>query len=185
MDDFEARLARFFYDPDEDVSELLQLGEAAAPPRLQTEPREEYLAFALGDERYLVPLVGVREVGRVPPLTEIPHAPHGLLGVMRLRGELLPVYDPACLLGMSEAPRALAHPSAAPAPRTARVLVVYAQAGDAGLLVDLLLGVVRLPQAAFSPPGPGVVRTGRAAVIALGHHEGRLHCLLDVEELLA
>lgn len=185
MDDFEAQLGRFFYDPDEDVSDLLELGEEAAGAAPQEEPREEYLGFSLGEERFLVPLIGVREVGRVPVLTEIPHAPHGLLGVMGLRGELLPVYDPACLLGLSDVARQLACPGAPAAPREARVLVLYTSPGDAGLLVDRLLGVVRLPNSAFSQPGPGVVRSDRGAVIALGHHEGKLHCLLDAQELFA
>lgn len=185
MNDFEAQLERFFYDPDEDVTDLLELGEEAAAPAVGQEPLEEYLTFALGEERFLVPLIGVREVGKVPVLTEIPHAPHGLLGVMGLRGELLPVYDPSCLLGMTPRPRELAQPDAKPMPREARVLVLYTYSGDAGLLVDRLLGVVRLPHSAFSQPGPGVVRSGRASVMALGHHDGKLHCLLDVQELLA
>jgi len=187
MDDFEARLRRFFYDPDEDVSGLLDLGDTTLDvvPAEAQEPPEEFLGFLLGDERFLVPLISVREVGKVPRLTEVPHSPEALVGVMNLRGELLPVYDAAAGLGIVEAPRDLASPQAATPPREMRVVVVHVPPEAAGLVVDGLLGVIRLPYHAFQSPGPGVgQRGGRAAIVALAHHEGRLHCLLDPQELL-
>lgn len=187
MKDFEARLRRFFYDPDEDVTGLLDLGDSApdAAPVSQEEPPEEFLGFLLGEERFLVPLISVREVGKVPRLTEVPHGPDPLVGVMNLRGELLPVYDAAAGLGLVEATRDLASPLASAPPRPMRVVVVHVPPEAAGLVVDGLLGVIRLPYSAFQSPGPGIgQRGGRAAVVALAHHEGQLHCLLDPHELL-
>lgn len=186
MEDFGARLKRFFYDPEEDVSGLLDLGDASVQAlAVQEEPPEEFLGFVLGAERFLVPLISVREVGRIPLLTEVPHASGDIVGLMNLRGELLPVYDIAASLGIVEAPRDLAGPDAPSLPREARVVVLHLPPSAAGLVVDGLLGVIRLPHAAFQAPGPGVgQRGGRAAIVALAHHEGRLHCLLEAQELL-
>ena len=63
------------------------------------------------------------------------------------------------------------------------MIVLHASPGDLGLLVDRVTGVLRLKSSALSAPGPGVVQAERAAVVALGHHEGALYCLLDAREL--
>ncbi|MFP2897398.1 chemotaxis protein CheW, partial [Corallococcus sp. 4LFB] len=106
MSRFEALLDAFFYRPDEDVGGLLDFAAGSddlAPPLLEEEP-VEYLAFRLESECYAVPILAVREICKVPLLTEIPRAEPHLLGVMNLRGELLPVYDVKLRLRLAEAP---------------------------------------------------------------------------------
>jgi purine-binding chemotaxis protein CheW len=55
---------------------------------------EKLLIFALGEERYALPLATVQEVVNLPSaLTRVPNAPPFLAGVMNLRGQVIPVID--------------------------------------------------------------------------------------------
>ena len=180
-------LADFFYDPDEPVSPVLELpsgGEELQRAQVNEAPGE-YLAFLLEDECYGVPIAEVREIVRVPPLTEVPRAAYNLLGVMYLRGEVLPVYDIKVRLRLAGVPPKVAGPEADPSqvPRSARVLVLHGEEGDAGILVDSVREVVRLKPSQIEPPPPGM--SERDCVIGLGRRKDKLCILLNVHQALS
>src|SRR5262245_6474839 len=56
-------------------------------------PRVEYLAFRLGADTYAVPIGEVREILKMPPVTEVPRAPREVIGVVSVRGLLVTVMD--------------------------------------------------------------------------------------------
>jgi purine-binding chemotaxis protein CheW len=60
----------------------------------------------MGADRYALELTRIHEVVRWPALTALPGAPPGVLGVMNLRGEVVPVLDTAALLGTGSVARA-------------------------------------------------------------------------------
>jgi purine-binding chemotaxis protein CheW len=82
------------------------------------------LVLPIGDDRYAVDLTDVREVVPDPALTPLPGAPPAVLGVVNLRGELVPVLDTATLLGVGRLER------------VAFVAVAEADEGLAGLATD-------------------------------------------------
>lgn len=185
MPELSELLDEFFFQPDEDPGPLFELGTPTEPvPAAADEAPQEFLAFTLEGETYGVPVISLREIVRVPPLTEVPRADRALMGVMNLRGEVLPVYDikPALHLTAEEGPPA--RPSGPP-PRSARVLVMRSDEGDAGLWVDSVTGVMRLRPSAIEPPPPGVVRGERDCVVGLGRHGNHLLILIDVDLALA
>jgi purine-binding chemotaxis protein CheW len=57
------------------------------------------LVFPLGPERYALPLQHVREIVATPALTTLPTAPTVVLGLVNLRGDVLPVFDACTLVG--------------------------------------------------------------------------------------
>lgn len=56
--------------------------------------------FRIGDACFAVPTDTVVEVLRGGWLTRVPLAPPGVLGLVHLRGRIVPVVDPAGLLGV-------------------------------------------------------------------------------------
>jgi purine-binding chemotaxis protein CheW len=56
------------------------------------------LAFPLGSESYALALEHVREIVEAPALTTLPTAPRSVLGLLNLRGDVLPVLDTGQLL---------------------------------------------------------------------------------------
>jgi len=52
-----------------------------------------YLTFSLGDESYGFPVLKVREIIRLCPITSVPRMPAYVKGVINLRGTVIPVFD--------------------------------------------------------------------------------------------
>jgi len=122
------------------------------------------LVIAANDAYFAVPMARVHQVLRHPLVTRIPLAPAGLLGVVNVRGEIVPLLDTAVLTGtgsLNEPPFA--------------VLV----SGDDDMVA---LAAQELPIAADfdQPVGPGS-QPGEVGVYSDG---GRLVVLIDVEELV-
>ena len=53
----------------------------------------KYLTFTLGNEEYGVPVLKVREIIKVMDITQVPQVPEHVLGVINLRGKVIPVID--------------------------------------------------------------------------------------------
>jgi len=186
-------LDSFFYRPDEDVGLLMELvagtDEEIAP--VAEEVPQEFLAFRLEEELYAVPLSTVREIVKVPPLTEVPRAALNLLGVMYLRGDVLPVYDIKMRLRLAEQPPVVAGPEASEPPRSARIVVVQTEEGPAGVWVDAVSEVMRLRPSTLEPAPRGVGGGERDCVVGLGRRERErdgetdLFILLDIAQALA
>ena len=85
----------------------------AAPPAAVEQPAleaheapvdgAEYLAFMLSDEEYALRIDDVREIIRPRAITAVPRAPGFVMGVISLRGAVMPVFDIKKRLGLGEA----------------------------------------------------------------------------------
>jgi purine-binding chemotaxis protein CheW len=82
------------------------------------------IVLPVGADRYGIELTDVREVVPEPQLTPVPGAPSTVLGVVNLRGNVVPVLDTAGLLGLP------------PLDRIAFAVIAEFDAGLAGLAVD-------------------------------------------------
>lgn len=102
--------------------------------RAGTEGVTEFLAFVVGNEHYALPLGSVREIVRVPNVTQVPRAAEDVLGILSVRGRVVTVLDLRVRLNMPV--RALS--------RSNRILLVDAGEEILGLLVDTVLQVHRL-----------------------------------------
>ncbi|MDE4622039.1 chemotaxis protein CheW [Sinorhizobium meliloti] len=60
----------------------------------------EIIAFRLHDQEFCVKTTTIREIRGWAPSTRIPHAPPEVIGVMNLRGTVIPIIDLAHKLGM-------------------------------------------------------------------------------------
>ncbi len=188
MPAFADLLKDFFYDPDEDVGlsfkprldpDEMTLAAKEAPP-------QEYLSFELEREWYALPLRQVREIVKVSVLTEIPRSTENLLGVTKIRGEVLPVYDIKVRLKLADRAPRIAGPEAelAALPRSARILVIRETDGQVGVLVDSVRDVVRLRASSIEPPAAGI-GDDRNCVLGLGHLGEELLILLDIHQALS
>lgn len=178
---FDELLDRFLYRPDELVGPFLELAPEVEPSVGKVEaPPEEFLAFELSGELYAVSIAGVREILKVTFVTEVPRAQRNVIGLINVRGEMLPLYDLKVRLKLAEvAPSVRA---AGDVTRAARVLLLRERAGDAGVLVDRVHGVVKLPRSRLeAAPALGPERN---ALAGLARADGALFILLDVAQVL-
>ena len=63
----------------------------------------KYLTFVLGTESYGVPVLRVREIIKLMPITAMPQVPAHVRGVINLRGRVIPVIELRMKLGLMPA----------------------------------------------------------------------------------
>jgi purine-binding chemotaxis protein CheW len=124
--------------------------------------------FRVGDACFAVPADGVVEVLRGGRLTRVPRAPAGILGLVHLRGRIVPVVDPAGTLGID---RLL--------PERATHLVIALEDDWYGLVIDEMLDVVEIPAAAIEQATESGGEVGSDALTGVYAAPDRLVHLLD------
>jgi purine-binding chemotaxis protein CheW len=136
--------------------------------------RVEYLAFLLAGEAYAVEIRYIQEILKPPPITEVPRAPHGIVGVTSVRGRLYTVVDLRRRFRLELAPTG---------PKTRILLVDAGQDDPIGLLVDEVLQVYRLADDEIEP---AQVLGGEqpAHIAGIGRPEDVLLVLLDLKPIL-
>ncbi len=135
----------------------------------------QYLAFCLGSEEYALDITRISEIIKVREFTDIPRAPEYLLGIISLRGVVVPVFDLRSRfnLGTSEI---LA---------TSRIVVCRYEDVTVGLLVDSINQVVKLADDSIEPPPAVLSGLDRDLVSGVGRYQGRMLILLNVQSVLA
>lgn len=122
------------------------------------------LVLTVNAASFAVPMTSVHQVLRHPVVTRVPMSPTGLIGVLNIRGEIVPLLD----TGVLTATGAVGEPPFAVLVSSEKEMVA--------------LAAEELPVAADfeAPVGPGT-QAGELGVYSNG---GRLVVLVDVEELV-
>lgn len=155
----------------DDDGELSALVEGASSSDQQT---EEYLCFRVADESYAISIMEIKEIIKPREVTEVPRVPHYVPGIVSLRGVIIPIYDLRRRLRLEDGPGGSRQ----------RVLVVRHGDGYAGIQVDQVTQVVKLGEADEEQPPAVLDGTGREFVKGIGHHDGNMLILLDLEKIL-
>jgi Chemotaxis signal transduction protein len=134
----------------------------------------QQLTFTLAGEEYGVDILAVREIRGWSRVTRIPQTPAYLLGVLNLRGAIVPVMDLRLRFGLERESYG----------DTTVVIIVAIAERLFGIVVDGVSDVVDIDQAAISPvPDMGTVVDTRY-LKGLATHAERMVMLLDVEKLM-
>jgi purine-binding chemotaxis protein CheW len=144
-------------------------GELAEVPASAQEI--EMLSFRLGDEEYAVMVDSVKEVLKARDLTPVPNSPDYVLGVMALRGPVLPVIDLCRRLGLPPGKK----------DEKSRIIVVSVNDEDAGIQVDRVTGVIRILPDAVRPT-PETIEHGAEFLRGIVRKDDNLYILLDIEK---
>lgn len=135
---------------------------------MQTTSLHRCCTFRVGDACFAVPADGVVEVLRGGRLTRVPRAPAGVLGLVHLRGRIVPVVDPAGTLGIDRQP-----------PERATHLVITLDDDWYGIVIDEMLDVVEIPGEAIEQATDSGVEAGSDALTGVYAAPDRLVHLLD------
>ena len=104
----------------------------------------ELLEFRLATERYALESRYVQEVHPLRDLTPLPGTPRFVLGIVNVRGRVLPVVDLKKLFELPEQGLTDLH----------RVILVRGHDLEFGLLADVIVGVRQLSAASLQPSLP-------------------------------
>jgi purine-binding chemotaxis protein CheW len=103
--------------------------------------RGQFVAFRIGDQRYCVDIMSVREIRVTSTITPLPGAPEFVRGVINLRGTIVPVCDLRSRFGQGMTELSRGH-----------AIVIVSIAGRlTGLLVDEVCDIVEAAAAEMAP----------------------------------
>jgi purine-binding chemotaxis protein CheW len=99
---------------------------------------KSYLTFMLGDEKFAISVDSVQEVVEPDHITKVPQTPDYMLGIINLRGKILPLLDTCLKLGLPSTERTKKH----------RILILDIREGNKttqiGAIVDVAREVVEI-----------------------------------------
>ncbi|WP_343882826.1 chemotaxis protein CheW [Rhodanobacter caeni] len=134
----------------------------------------QQLTFTLAGEEYGVDILAVREIRGWSRVTRIPQTPEHLLGVLNLRGAIVPIMDLRLRFGLERESYG----------DSTVVIIVAVDERLFGIVVDAVSDVVEIDPAAIKPvPDMGAVVDTRY-LKGLATHVERMVMLLDVEKLM-
>jgi purine-binding chemotaxis protein CheW len=134
----------------------------------------ELIVLEVGGNAFCIDIRSVREIRGYTASTPLPQAPDFVLGVINLRGTVMPVLDLRARLGLGVTEA------------TGRHVIVVVHQGDrpAGLLVDAVQETMIVPAEQLQAPPRFEADCDEVYVDAVIPLEGRILSLLNVASLL-
>jgi len=134
----------------------------------------QWVTFRLADETYGINVMQVQEVLRVSEIAPVPGAPHYVLGIINLRGNVVTVVDTRIRLGLE----------ATEVTDASRIVIIEGSKHVVGILVDCVAEVVDL-RASDLESAPNVGNDESAKYIqGVASRDNELLILVDLNKLL-
>jgi len=134
----------------------------------------QYVTFRLAEEIYGINVMQVQEVLRVSEIAPVPGAPHYVLGIINLRGNVVTVIDTRIRLGLETTE----------VTDSTRIVIIEGAKHVVGILVDCVAEVVDLATSEVES-APNVGNDESAKYIqGVASRDGELLILVDLNKLL-
>lgn len=130
------------------------------------------VTFTLGGQLYAVPIEAVQEIQQIVEMLPLPDSTRALVGLIDLRGTVVPAIDLRALVGVPAAEFRLETP----------MVFCYVRDHVVALIVDGVEDVVDLPEGCVQPPSALYSMADR--MIGVARLDSGLVPLLDVDRLV-
>lgn len=131
----------------------------------------EAITFMLDDEEYGIDMDGIKEVIKPRELTNVPRAPENIMGVLSLRGLIIPVMDLRKRLAMGYDKEG------------ERIIIVRDGDELLGLVVGRIVGAVSLTRKSIEPP-PSFSSIDGELISAICRYDGESFILLNIDRIV-
>ncbi len=137
--------------------------------------RADFVSFAIGDDKYGVDIMAVREIKGWSNVTHLPRQPDYVRGVLNLRGVMVPIIDLRCRFGQGLTEPTPMH----------IVIIVQIESRQIGILADRVLDIVSA-EASKIQPVPKVAQSARVDFLSgLVSIDDVMLALIDLPHLLS
>jgi purine-binding chemotaxis protein CheW len=142
---------------------------------IANDPEIQLVTFRLQDETYGINVMQVQEVLRVAEIAPVPGAPHYVLGIINLRGNVVTVVDTRTRFGLPQTELT----------DLSRIVVIESEAQVVGILVDSVAEVVDLRLSEIdSAPNVGNEESSRY-IQGVASKNNNLLIVVDLNKLLS
>ncbi len=137
----------------------------------------QFVVFKVGIEEYAVPILKVNEIIRLKGIniTEIPNTYEYIIGIINLRGEVIPIMDLRLRFNMERKELDESH----------RIIIVNLQSKTVGLLVDSVSEVAQVKGEDISLPPEEISDLDNKYITGVAKHNDRLFIILDIDKIIS
>ena len=136
----------------------------------------QLVGFKQGREEYVVDIIKVKEIIKMPDITQVPEARSYVEGVINLRGTVIPVVNLKQRLGIS---------NMSDNNNDRKVIVIEHEGKLTGFTVDSVTEVITLDSRKIDPTPELVSNVDKAHIKGIGKlSDNRLLIILDIEKIL-
>ncbi len=134
----------------------------------------QLVGFKLGDEEYAIDVLKIQEIIRLVEITSVPRTDSFVLGVMNLRGQVIPVIDLRVRFNLERTDF----------DKLTRIIVVKFDSEHVGFVVDEVTEVIRIDKNSVEPTPPLVGSIGQEYILGICKYDERLIILLDIDRVI-
>ena len=134
----------------------------------------ELVGMKLGEEEYAIDVLKIQEIIKAVEITVVPRLDNYILGVMNLRGKVIPVMDLRIKFNLSS------HDF----DQSTRIIVVRFDRSNIGFVVDEVTAVIRVTKEMIEPAPPLVGSVGQEYILGICRYDDRLVMILDIDRVL-
>jgi chemotaxis signal transduction protein len=166
---------------DSDIKELLtrkkpSSDELAAKSSLNLEGK--YLTFILAEQLFAIDILRIKEIIKMVEITSVPDVPSDILGMIDLRGSLIPIIDPKIIFNMEQTEYT----------RKSVIIVLEAEVNGKishlGIVVDAVSEVTSINAAEIETPPSHVKNNKTNYMLAIAKMKSKLCILVNIEKLI-
>lgn len=142
---------------------------------ISNQKAREYLTFTLGEEQYGLDVQQVQEIRGFEAVTQIANAPQFILGVINLRGKIVPIIDLRIKLNLNQV---LYN-------ELTTVIILNVGALTVGAVVDNVSDVVIVPEYQIKDFPSVAISVDTQYILGIATIAECMLILLDIEQLLS
>ena len=133
-----------------------------------------WVTFRLADEIYGINVMQVQEVLRMSDVAPVPGAPHFVMGIINLRGNVVTVLDTRKLLDLTLSELT----------DNSRIMIIESGNVSVGLLVDGVAEVVNIDSSDIDPPPAVGNEEGSRYIQGIYRTDRQILILIDLNKLI-
>ena len=153
----------------------INLEQAKKDNNISSNELLQLVSFNIGEEEFGVDILCVQEINRMVEVTRVPNAPQFVVGVINLRGKVIPIIDMRMRLELETKSD----------DKNTRIIVVEIKNKVIGFIVDNVNEVLRISKSITEAPPPMVSGINSEYITSIGKLDDRLLILLDLDKILA
>ena len=134
----------------------------------------QFLTFSLGEEEYGVDILKVQEIKGYVPTTRIPNSPPDVVGVLNLRGTIVPIIDLRRKFGLDSVEYN----------QFTAIVVIVVRGRVMGMIVDSVSEVVNIPLSDIQAAPDFGASMSTSMLQGLAKRGDSLITLLDIDTVL-
>lgn len=134
----------------------------------------QLVSFNVGVEEFAINILNVQEIIRIVDITRVPNSPEFVIGVINLRGKVIPIIDLRMRLGLNTIEK----------DKNTRIIVFELNSKILGFVVDNVNEVIRIDSHITEPPPSMVSGIDQKFITSIAKLRDRLLILLDLEKII-